>query len=227
MGDEGQLYVNEDVVPAYKNLLREADLILPNQFEAELLSGTKITSFSTLADAIAKLHTQHRIPHIIVTSVRFSESSTTLSVVGSTRRSDGTSRLFKIDIPSIDCYFSGTGDMFAALAVVRLREAVTKANLSTVKSWISPDDVESLDLPLTTAVEKVLASMHAVLQKTKTARDQALEGMGGPLGTMEKEKNSEKRMHLRKTKAAEVRLVRNLKDLREPDVVFQADALNI
>ena len=117
--------------------------------------------------------------------------------------------------------------MFAALAVVRLREAVTKANLSTVKSWISPDDVESLDLPLTTAVEKVLASMHAVLQKTKTARDQALEGMGGPLGTMEKEKNSEKRMHLRKTKAAEVRLVRNLKDLREPDVVFQADALNI
>lgn len=35
MGDEGQLYVQEDVVPVYKNLLRDADLILPNQFEAE------------------------------------------------------------------------------------------------------------------------------------------------------------------------------------------------
>jgi pyridoxine kinase len=35
MGDQGQLYVNEDVVPAYKSILREADLILPNQFEAE------------------------------------------------------------------------------------------------------------------------------------------------------------------------------------------------
>ena len=35
MGDQGRLYVNEDVVPAYKNLLRDADLILPNQFEAE------------------------------------------------------------------------------------------------------------------------------------------------------------------------------------------------
>lgn len=35
MGDNGKLYVAEDVVPAYKDLVRDADLILPNQFEAE------------------------------------------------------------------------------------------------------------------------------------------------------------------------------------------------
>jgi pyridoxine kinase len=35
MGDEGRIYVNADVVPAYKEILRDADLILPNQFEAE------------------------------------------------------------------------------------------------------------------------------------------------------------------------------------------------
>jgi pyridoxine kinase len=35
MGDQGRIYVNEDVVPAYKEILRDADLILPNQFEAE------------------------------------------------------------------------------------------------------------------------------------------------------------------------------------------------
>lgn len=35
MGDQGRLYVSEDVVPVYRNLLRDADLILPNQFEAE------------------------------------------------------------------------------------------------------------------------------------------------------------------------------------------------
>ena len=35
MGDQGRLYVNEDVVPAYKSLLWDADLIVPNQFEAE------------------------------------------------------------------------------------------------------------------------------------------------------------------------------------------------
>ncbi len=35
MGDNGSLYVAPDVVPAYKKLLDHADLILPNQFEAE------------------------------------------------------------------------------------------------------------------------------------------------------------------------------------------------
>lgn len=35
MGDDGRLYVPEDEVPAYRSLLRHADLILPNQFEAE------------------------------------------------------------------------------------------------------------------------------------------------------------------------------------------------
>lgn len=35
MGDNGNLYVAGDVVPAYKKLVERADLILPNQFEAE------------------------------------------------------------------------------------------------------------------------------------------------------------------------------------------------
>lgn len=35
MGDNDKLYVAEDVVPAYKTLVQHADLILPNQFEAE------------------------------------------------------------------------------------------------------------------------------------------------------------------------------------------------
>ena len=106
--------------------------------------------------------------------------------------------------------------MFAALTVVRLREAVTHAGLGNVKSWRSPDEVRAVDLPLAKAAEKVLASMHAVLVKTKKARDEALEGMEG---------ESEKVMHLRKTKAAEVRLVRNLDDLRDPEVEFRAQGL--
>lgn len=35
MGDNGKLYVAEDVPPAYKGIIKDADLILPNQFEAE------------------------------------------------------------------------------------------------------------------------------------------------------------------------------------------------
>ena len=74
MGDQGRLYVHEDVVPAYKKLVHDADLILPNQFELEcetihlltsyvmadlangepsrLLSDIKITSLQTLVEAI-------------------------------------------------------------------------------------------------------------------------------------------------------------------------------
>ncbi|KAL2364287.1 hypothetical protein RJZ56_002791 [Blastomyces dermatitidis] len=153
MGDQGQIYVNEDVVPAYKKLIPHADLILPNQFEAELLSGIQITSLSTLADAITTLHRTYNVPHIIVTSVHFPTSSSsdssaiscptkaesgtinqdsprqdTLTIIGSTARSDGSPRLFKIEVPRLDCFFCGTGDMFAAMSVARLREAVFVAD---------------------------------------------------------------------------------------------------
>lgn len=245
MGDQGKLYVNEDVVPAYKRLLRNADLILPNQFEAEyvspvllcrdywplitfrLLSEVKITSFSALAEAVTKLHTTHRIPHIIVTSVSFDEAGPTLSVVGSTARANGSPRLFTIDVPALDCFFSGTGDMFAALTVVRLREAVTAANLNDTMSWLSPDDVDAVDLPLAKAAEKVLASMHAVLEKTKNARDEALKAIEERPGSSNEEKDSKMRIHLRKTKAAEVKLIRNVEDLRQPKIQYRAQPLQV
>jgi len=38
MGDNGNLYVARDVVPVYRSLISHADLILPNQFEAEYAS---------------------------------------------------------------------------------------------------------------------------------------------------------------------------------------------
>ncbi|KAL8626898.1 hypothetical protein Q9189_007410, partial [Teloschistes chrysophthalmus] len=224
MGDEGRIYVSEDVVPAYKGLVRDADLIVPNQFEAELLSDVKIVSMSGLAEAISKLHRDHRIPHVIVTSIRFDPSSPVISVVGSSSRTDGSPRLFKIDVPALDCFFSGTGDMFAALIVVRLREAVSEQGLSSENSWRSPDEVEAVGLPLAKATEKVLGSMHTILGKTKIARDAKLEKTSGPHAAFEQD--SEKRLHLRKTKAAEVRLVQNLGNLRNPDIRFQARAFS-
>lgn len=114
--------------------------------------------------------------------------------------------------------------MFAALTVVRLREAVTEKGLLGSKSWRSPDDVDAPDLPLAKATEKVLGSMHSILRKTKLARDAELQKMSGPQGALEKD--SEKRLHLKKTKAAEVRLVRNLQDLVQPDVKFRAQPLS-
>ncbi|KAL2853102.1 Ribokinase-like protein [Aspergillus pseudodeflectus] len=244
MGDQGRLYVNDDVVPAYKNTIQHADLILPNQFEAEVLSGIKITSLSTLAEAITTIHSKYSVPHVIITSVQLSKLTTPatlptptpstatsnntnqnlLTVIGSTTLSTGEPRLFRIDVPALDCFFSGTGDMFAALTVARLREAVfndSDAGLRDTKSWVSKDDVRATELPLAKATEKVLASMHDVLERTIEARDAQLKATAGEAG-VGTEETELKKEHLRRTKAAEVRLVRNVRLLREPTVEFKA-----
>lgn len=235
MGDQGRLYVHDEVVPAYKKIIHHADLILPNQFEAEVLSGTKITSLSTLASAITAIHATYNIPHVIITSVDISKFTSpsqsasqsppkTLTIIGSTTRSDGSPRLFRIDVPALDCYFSGTGDMFAALIVARLREAVFAEDpvLRATRSWVSPDRVRATDLPLARATVQVLASMHCVLEKTMEERDAELRAVDtrGDEGLSEEERV--KRMHLRKSKAAEVRLVRNVGFLREPTEIGRA-----
>ena len=70
MGDEGQLYVSEDVIPEYRKLALSpkqlVDIITPNQFELEILYGGKIKTKEHLKKALKKLH--QTIPVIIVTS---------------------------------------------------------------------------------------------------------------------------------------------------------------
>jgi pyridoxine kinase len=241
MGDAGHLYVAEDVVPVYKSLLRHADLILPNQFEAETLSDVKITNLSTLATAIQTLHRSYQVPHIIITSIRFSKHSDktipsshtssaeggsddqeVMAVIGSTARSDYSPRLWRIDIPIYPVFFSGTGDMFAALTVARLREAVSAAGLQYTARWQSPDDVPATELPLAKAAEKVIASMQAVLEETYAHYESALPAIDAlqeraGRGTGEEAiRKAEQQTHLRKTKAAEVRVVKNVASLIDP-----------
>lgn len=255
MGDNGRLYIPEAEVPAYKKLLRDADLILPNQFEAELLSELKITDLTTLGQAMHALHKSYGIPHIIVTSLRISKVSDRtlpstahgsaadagdgeediLTVVGSTATSQGEPRLWRIDIPAFPVFFSGTGDMFAALMVIRLREAAIEAGLLSTKSWKSPDDVAAEETPLAHAAAKVLASMQAVLSKTYDgykAEVPKIEAALERAGRGESEdaiKAEEMKRHLRRTKASEVNVVRNVKDLLEPPEVekYKARALDV
>ena len=190
-----------------------------------LLSGVQITSAQAIEEAIGTLHKEYQVPHIVVTSIRDPTTPGLISIIGSTARSDFSPRIFKISVSSIDCYFSGTGDMFAGLTVVRLREAVIRSHLLAKKGWVSPDDVPATSLPLAQATEKVLESLQAVLEKTKHARDEELERLGGPMGVLEKERDSEKKLRLRTSKAAEVRVVRCLNDLRSPVGQFKAVSL--
>lgn len=158
-------------------------------------------------------------------------TTTTLSVIGSTMTSDRRPRAFKIRFPALDAYFSGTGDMFGALMVVRMREAVTNgagagankssSSLGEMESWLSPDDVDALDLPLAKAAEKVLASMHEVLDATCKSMQVEVEKIASEAGGSK----DDKRMHLARSKAAELKLVRHLGSLRDPKVEFKAQRM--
>lgn len=240
MGDNGRIYVAEDSVPVYKSMLKDADLILPNQFEAELLSEVKIHDLASMKQAITALHQQHRVPHVLITSIRLPPTASNtptqtdedlaatakLSIIGSTARGDMSPRLFRITVDALPVFFSGTGDMFASLMVARLRQAAQDADLLNRPSWRSADDVEPQDLPLAKAAERVLASMHVVLKDTaehyhaaasalRNDKDGELnEGKGA-----EAEEEKEAQQHLALTRAAEVRVVRNLKALVSPPSV--------
>jgi len=111
--------------------------------------------------------------------------------------------------------------MFAALILVRLREAAWKVEgLMGTSSWVSGDEVVEVELPLARATEKVLASMHTVLERTKEKRDEEWEGYRrSSIG----KQGDEQRDKLMQSKAAEVRLVRNVGCLRNPEVRFKAD----
>lgn len=127
--------------------------------------------------------------------------------------------------------------MFAALTLVRFREACLQADLLETKSWMSGDEVAAVELPLAKACEKVLSSMQMVLEKTAKASNEVMSkydgknngkkgsvgmGMDGVEGGGLEEK---KKRHLAETKAAEIRVVRNVADLRCPQVRFRAKAV--
>lgn len=199
--------------------------------DIRVLSGVKIIDMDSLKEAIQVLHRQYRIPHVIITSVSLPAPDLPprhLSVVGSTMTSDFRPRVFKIIFPAIDCYFSGTGDMFAALTTARMRQAVWEeaADLRTRRSWLSDDDVDVLSLPLVRAAEKVVGSMHEVLTKTAEGMAAAAAGKAeGTTGLVDGGEGSEKKAHLLGRRNAELRLVRNLASLRDPQAKFRAKAI--
>lgn len=160
-----------------------------------------------------------------------------LTIIGSTATSDFKPRLFRIDTPQLPLFFSGTGDMFAALTVPRLIEAVhasSSPDLSSRPSWRSPDDVPAEELPLAKACQKVLASMQAILTLTTEScqaqmkkYDELAEKQGHGLGE-EADAEKEKQRHLALMNASEVKVVRFIKELADPPNLdrFKAKAVN-
>uniref|UniRef100_A0A8C9BY79 Pyridoxal kinase n=1 Tax=Phocoena sinus TaxID=42100 RepID=A0A8C9BY79_PHOSS len=167
MGDkwngEGSMYVPEDLLPVYREkVVPVADIITPNQFEAELLSGRKIHSEEEALAVMDVLHSMGPDTVVITSSDLLSaRGSSYLIALGSqrTRTPDGSvvTQRIRMEMRKVDAVFVGTGDLFAAMLL-----AWTHRHPNNLK----------------VACEKTVSAMHHVLQRTiKCARARAGEGL--------------------------------------------------
>ncbi len=81
------LYVPRDLVPIYRDIILPlADVCVPNQFEAELLTGQRIRS---LADALTVMELMHErgVGTVILSSTQLESASATLVALASQRLS--------------------------------------------------------------------------------------------------------------------------------------------
>ena len=208
MGDDGALYVAEEVVPIYKSIVPLADIILPNQFEAEMLSDCKIDSIESINVCLKTLHQMYRVSHVVITSIRLATHPDVIFCCGSTATTQLEPRPFMFEAPIIGALFLGTGDLFASLLLARLHPFANHL--------IPHENVPAVELPLARAVEMVIASMQGVLQTTKAAMDRQLERDGDVKLLNEKQKL------VNLMRAAELRLVGSQVALLHPEVKIRA-----
>jgi pyridoxine kinase len=219
MGDDGALYIAEEVVPVYKSIIPHADVILPNQFEAELLSDYKISNIDDISVCLGILHQRYKVPHIVLSSLRLSSHENVILCCGSTCTEDLKPRPFIIEAPIIDGPFVGTGDLFASLLL---------AQLHPFHSNLRPESCLATELPLAKALEVVIASMQGVLNNTRIAMEREIERdeelkkwMAVKSDVPYRHRNGAYRI----MRAAELRLVASQNELLAPGIVSRAVAL--
>ncbi|XP_043229882.1 pyridoxal kinase-like [Amphibalanus amphitrite] len=163
MGDNGKMYVPAELLPLYKeHIIPLADILTPNQYEAELLTGQKISCEEDALRVMDQLHEAGA--RTVVLSSTDLGSEETLVGLASIKDND-TSRRIRINIPRLPASFTGTGDLFAACLL----------------AWMHKTNGD-----LKTSCQKTVATLQDVLKRTlKHAQD--LAGPDGKLGVRELE----------------------------------------
>jgi pyridoxine kinase len=134
IGDVGRgVFVREGIPDFMKNrAIPAADIITPNQFELDYLSGC---TTATLADALAAMDAVHALGprHILVTSLHVEETpADSLDLLAS-----GPDGCFRVRTPLLPLTINGAGDAIAALFFAHLlRAGSTAAAVSAAASSV-------------------------------------------------------------------------------------------
>jgi len=146
MGDFGPgMYVPQELLPVYQEtIVPLADICVPNQFEAELITGKKIKSESDALSVMDELH-KKGVKTVILSSTELGSEDHLVCLASCRRTSNHTT--VKVNIPKFPAAFVGTGDLFTALCTAWLHHT----------NW---------DLKL--SLEKTLNTMQNILERTLT-----------------------------------------------------------
>ncbi|KAL7472033.1 hypothetical protein ACHAXS_013177 [Conticribra weissflogii] len=240
LGDRGKFYVPQELVDIYKN---EADVITPNQFEIEQLTGIDIKSIEDAKNACRILHNLG-VSLVLITSIILPDTENEVSVDKSIveEYGDGTKatpprnsigmfvsrrRTQQIDsnqstqqksfdgeseqhyceeeqyvlyTPKLPGFFTGTGDVCAALCLGWTAE-------------LNEHIVDQDGLSLGTFLEKLAGTMHAIVQRT--AQNAMNKQSRYP------DESSGEEMS-RKVSSFELKLIQSRDDILQPPRSFRA-----
>jgi pyridoxine kinase len=152
LGDAGSFYVPQELVKVYREkVIPLADVVTPNQFEVEQLTGVTI---KTLEDAkkACQILLDMGPTLVFITSLELqteaAASDEPVITILSAKRSELGDEFWRIDSPLFAGHFTGTGDLTAALLLGH-----------TAKT---PNDLKG-------CMEKVVSTMHVVIERTHNA----------------------------------------------------------
>lgn len=120
LGDNGKMYLPEQIIPIYQELLRSGcvDLITPNQFEFEILTQIKINSLDDLKAGIKAFNAMYQVPNVVISSIVFGGS---MYSVAYNKQHPNT--IILVTVEEIPCKFFGSGDLFTGIIANNFYEA--------------------------------------------------------------------------------------------------------
>lgn len=168
LGDNGRLYVDPAEIDYYRDILKSglADIITPNWYEIELLTGITLKDWSSVSDAL-KIAGKWTTEGVVVSSL----SPGFHSNEGQNQKADnsvddkwiytasidknGVVYVFKY--PKLTRYYTGTGDLFTAMLLDRYLSSCSAASSLTLGEAVSQTLV---------IVQKVLKLTDELSQKS-------------------------------------------------------------
>lgn len=126
LGDNDAYYVPESLLDTYKNeLLPLAFAITPNYFEAEALTGVKVSTYEDAERACEILHTNFGVKVCVLTGQRISGQQGPQSILISVKLDPAMpSFILRSDVSTLPGYFYGCGDLFSALTTCGLYQVM-------------------------------------------------------------------------------------------------------